>query len=142
MLALAMIVTAVMVVPGDVPGKVSEEMAREAEPLDLSGEWKGNLHVEGKESEPETEVMIKNGRMTSRSGRGQVSGDIEMLSNQGGKVRFKWGTKTFLGIYQQQGDRLLLCLRRDDKGRKGYPTSFRACADQALIIFHRVKTNK
>lgn len=145
MSALAMILTAAMTVPGDGPEKASSEVAYSPEPLNLRGEWKLILQVKDKESEPKTEMTIKNGWMEARSPQGRVGSHVKMLFNQGGKVRFRWMTGAYHGIYQQQGDRLMLCLRKyddDDKGGEGYPTSFRASADQALIIFHRVKPHK
>jgi hypothetical protein len=44
-----------------------------------------------------------------------------------------------LGIYQQHGDRLIICYRDVDKGR---PTSFQAGEDQALLTLRRVKPGK
>ena len=139
MSALAMILTVAVVISDGDQAKVSAEMAQE---LDLRGEWAGVLRIKGKETEGEGErkMTIKNGRMQARGGMKQATSYVEILFSREGKVRFKWLASTYHAIYQQQGDRLMLCLRQDDGDGKGsYPTSFRASTDQALIIFHRVK---
>lgn len=144
MSALAMILTAAMMVPGDGSGweKTFAEVVAAPAPLDLRGEWKGRVLVKDKENESEVEVTITNGRMQVQSEGRSVGGDLEVLFNREGKVRFKWATKTCHGIYRQEGDRFVLCLQQDDKYGAGYPTSFRAGTDQTLSIFHRVKPGK
>jgi hypothetical protein len=44
-----------------------------------------------------------------------------------------------LGIYKQDGDRIVICYQTESKGR---PMSFRAGDGQHLLILYRVKPGK
>jgi hypothetical protein len=141
MLALAMILTAAMMVPGDGPEKVSGEMVRESEPLDLKAKWVGTL-------ENETtlwEIRVPGNQWVYRQLRpkGRFRGPAYMIPDTvdegSGRLRLNWIDTPCLGIYQQHGDRLVISFR---ESRKGRATSFRPTDDQYLLILHRVESSK
>lgn len=119
MSALAMILTATIVVPGDVPEKVSGEMVQG---LDLSGRWKVILRLDGNEGPIRTD-LTKWGTVDEGAGR----------------VHFTSAGLTAYGIYEQRGDCVLICVA---KHRKPRPIRFEDGADQYLLILHRVKPRK
>ncbi len=122
MSALAMILTAAMAVPADGPEKVSGEIVRRE--LDLSGKWRGVLHhVNG--SKQEIEII-------SFEGWGAVD-------EGAGRVRFKDQFRTAYGIYEQRGDRLMICIALNGKPR---PTRFRAGDENLLLVLRRVRFSK
>jgi hypothetical protein len=64
----------------------------------------------------------------------------EITSEGKGKIKLRWFSTTYLGIYKDEGDRLMLCLRRASRG--GYPTSFTAGDRQELYVLRRVIGDK
>ena len=139
--ALAMILAAGMTVPGDVPKEAMEEIEQG---LDLRGRWEGFLFMGDKRKPWEVAIVIG-----SEKKQGVASFDLRLLLLLGrvvdeGKGRFRASDKyavleDILGIYQQDGDRLMICYR---DASKGWPTSFLSCKDQSLVILHRVKPAK
>lgn len=136
MSALAMLLTVAMVVPEDGPEKVSGEMVRG---LGLSGEWQGVLYHWGE----------------TYKGRGWIheDGEFAFIYRKFGNIPFAAPAGLvqneanghirigeYMGIYEQHGDRLWMCLRVDGH----QPTSFRIVNDNAqyLLILHRVKPRK
>jgi hypothetical protein len=131
--ALAMVLTAAMVVPGNGPEMVSAEMEQR---LDLRGEWEGTWHysVEGTRR-----VVITGNRLFFITGACAVGRPFVCVQESAGTFRAHWDGEACLGIYRYDGGRLLLCVR---EASKGYPTSFRAGAVQDLLILHRVQPRK
>ncbi len=121
MSALAMILTAVLAVPGDGPKKVPAEMV---EKLDLSGEWEGTWRdslgclwkakLRNSQLECKREDMIARGTLNSS--------DVKKE-----------------GIYKCEGDRLFICFA---PGQDKRPTAFRGGEGQELFILRRVKPRK
>lgn len=130
MSALAMILTATMAVVGNGPEKVSDEVEQR---LDLKGEWEGtwNTHL-GKR------FLIRLTPTEFHLDNGETTGVLRYpMSDEGnGKLRFRGR----LGIYQQDGDRLLICLAKTRTNQR--PTSFRIDEGQHLLLLHRVKLRK
>lgn len=122
MSALAMILTAAMAVPGDAPEKVSGEMVQQG--LDLSGEWEGVWHdVSGAKQEIE---------ITSFEGWGAVD-------EGAGRVRFRDKSLSAYGIYEQRGDRLMICVALLGKPR---PDKLQAGDGVQLFVLRRIKSKK
>jgi hypothetical protein len=132
MSALAMILMAAMVVPGDVPEKVSGEVSSVEKAL--LGEWKGTWEVNGKVLEVQME--IEKGWVGYLSIGVCARSRTEITDVGSGKFKLRWFSTTYLGIYKQEEDKVVLCLRRASRG--GYPTSFRAEDRQELYILHRI----
>lgn len=123
MTALAIILTAAMVLPENGSEKVSGEMVREAQPLDLSGEWE----VTWQDSLGRTwQGKLKNGRLECKRPGLTAHGTLKSGDEKE-------------GIYKWEGDRLFLCF---STGRNGRPTSFRGGAGQELFILRRIKPRK
>jgi hypothetical protein len=140
MSALAMILTAAMMVPGDGPEKVSAEV-RKPQPLDLRGKWKGIRKTE----KGEYEVLASDGmsqlscRPLPRGKQGPSYLTPRITDEGKGKLRLMWFDNPCLGIYEQDGDRLTICFR---DVRKGRPISLRTVGGQELLILHRIKPRK
>lgn len=121
MSALAMILTAAMVVPGDGSEKVPMEMVQG---FDMSGEWKAWWRDD-------------------KWGVGIETAPHKLLSNTvfegGNKLRMTYRGGCHLGIYKQEHNRIVICLRELGCGR---PTDFRVKLDEELLILHRVKFRK
>jgi hypothetical protein len=146
MSALAMILTAAMAVPGDGPEKVTGKIAEEAklQRLDLSGDWKGKWTLNGHTYD----VMLRDGALHRFACPCQQVGLIRELMpftfiDEGrGKLKINspWSRNGHsLGIYRQQGDKLVIYYCDAEKGR---PTAFRAGEEHNVLIFHRVKSRK
>ncbi len=132
MSALAMILTAAMVVPGDGLEKVSGEMEQR---LDLSGEWFGTRD----DGCVASDILLLPGRGTVCVGGCGVA-DLFVCFDRGhGVADVKWGSEKFLGIYRQQGDSIIICFRAPSRGR---PTAFRSGDDRILFTLHRIKSSK
>ena len=138
MSALAMVLTAAIVVPGDGPEKVSGEIELE-QGLNLSGEWQGVLYHWG-------ETYKGNGWI-------HEDGEFAFIYRRFGNIPFATPAGLvkdegngylqigeYVGIYEQRGDRLRMCLSFDGPR----PTSFRIGNDnaQCLLILRRVKSSK
>lgn len=124
MSALAMILTAAMVVPGDGP---KYESAKIVQRLDLSGKWKGYCNPGLPIGEHE---MNFKGWGVIDEGAGRVR--LKLPSVDG----VSW---TVYGIYEQDGDRLKICFSIDGKSR---PTRFDGGGDQYLYDIRRVKSSE
>jgi hypothetical protein len=142
MSALAMILTAAMMVPGDGPEKASGEIARERQPLDLSGEWEGTLQDA---TTPKGGIKMK-AKMLAEDFYYSKEPDLrfyrglaEVYDEGAGRMRFEPEAGKILGIYQQDGDRVIMCIG-DANGNR--PDSFRIGKGQQLLILHRVKSRK
>jgi uncharacterized protein (TIGR03067 family) len=132
--ALAMIVTAAMVVPGDMPEKVSGEME---ERLDLRGEWEGRWWPN---KDASLEVTLRDGSIQlSDKSRPSLPVVFKIIDEAEGVLHVQYDASRHHGIYKWDNDRLVLCLREANKGR---PTSFQARDGQQLFILHRVKPRK
>jgi hypothetical protein len=129
MSALAMILTAAMVVPGDVPEKVSGEMEQG---LDLSGEWEGTITYGG---EAKDVVMLDFTLIEFEWSRVYLS-NWKVQDEGQGRFRLIEVFRPYIGIYEWRSDCLALCYAKADIGR---PTSFQASDGQILLILHRVK---
>jgi hypothetical protein len=140
MSALAMILTAAMMVPGDWPEKVSGEV-RKPQQLDLRGEWRGIRKTE----KDKYEVYASEGmgslscRRLPKGRQGPFYLSPRITDEGGGKLRLIWWDNPCLAIYEQDGDRLTICFR---DARKGRPISFRSSDGHDLLILHRVKPRK
>lgn len=133
MSTLAMILTAAMGVPGDVPERESGQIA-ETQPLALSGEWKGSWS----NSSGNFKVIVTREKVSLADNRAPIM--VWIVRDEGeGRIQLNYWMLTYLGIYRQEGDRLLICLREASQGR---PTSFRVSDGQDLLILHRVKPRK
>lgn len=121
MSALAMILTAAMVVPGDGRERVSMEMVQV---FDLSGEWKARW-------------------IDDRWGVGIETAPHKLLANtvfEGvNKLRITYRGGCHLGIYKEEANHVVICLREPGRGR---PRDFRVKPDQELLILHRAKPRK
>jgi hypothetical protein len=121
MSALALVLAAGMVL-GDGPGRTSGEVEQG---LDLRGRWEGT-YIAG----------IGQGGLMSREG---IFGLDDLTDEGGGKLSSGRGKNRRLGIYRQDDDNLIFCIREAGKGR---PTSFVPSEDQTLYILNRVKPRK
>lgn len=131
--ALVMILTAAMAVPGNGPEMVSAEMEQV---LDLRGKWEG-----------EWEDMQCQ-RFKARIEDGLLDLDYEggdrrvmhiKITNKGqGRFCITLRGVNFLGVYRQDGNRMIFCLR-DPEDR---PTYLWNGGAQARFILHRVKPRK
>lgn len=133
MSALAMILTAAMVVPGDGPEKVSGEMARERKTLNLKGQWKAVLYghgpvFQGEATVVDREFRVRAGKFVFIFGEAVDEGD--------GNLRMCGR----LGIYKQDGDQLRICLSHPNGFPR--PTSFKAENRQCLIELTRIRPAK
>jgi hypothetical protein len=62
-----------------------------------------------------------------------------IVDDGGGNVRMEYRNGWHLGIWKQEGDRLVICLREPGFGR---PIDFQVRNEQELLILHRVKPRK
>ncbi len=126
MSALAMILTAAMVVPGDGAEKGSSEIAQPK--LDVSGRWRGWMKGARDASEVPTLDLNKWGIVDEGEGRLRF------------KIRDVDGVRrTVYGIYKQRGDHLEICFALVGKLR---PTRFEGGEERCLLVLRRVKSSK
>jgi hypothetical protein len=141
MSALAMLLTAAMVTPVDVSEKVSGEV-KLTDSLDLSGEWQGVWKAADK-AEYEVHQLEGRGAWSYRRLPKGQQGPAYLspgITDEGeGRLRLTWVDDPCLGIYEQDGDCLIICFR---EARKGRPLSFRSGDGQHFLILHRVKPGK
>jgi hypothetical protein len=128
--ALAMVLMAAMAVPGNGPENVSREVEQR---LDLSGEWEG---IYTTDKEQTLRVHLNRYRVRLENDDCDFAFDNSMVDEGRGRLRFQG----LLGIYQQDEERLIICLGRI--GTHERPTSFRIGNGQSLLILHRVKPRK
>jgi hypothetical protein len=135
-ITLAMILAAGMAV-GNGPEKISGETEQR---LDLRGEWEGFWW---EDSDSVGLAEWSEGTIVGRFGHGHFRflhwGWIKNEGNGRCLVERFRGDREVLGIYHQDGDRLVFCIGRTGLGR---PTSFTADEDRHLLILHRVKRRK
>ena|SRR5262245_33573684 len=140
--ALAMVLMAAMAIPGNGPEKVSGEVEQG---LDLSGKWEaicyrpGGGVLRGQASISEEGGLSISGQQgpARRGGQGRFHIAFGKVIDEGsGHIRSQ--NSLGIGIYKQEGDRLLICFGYD----KHRPTSFRAGDGQFLLILRRVKPGK
>jgi len=129
MSALAMILTAAIAVPGNGPEMVSGEVVEEPQPLNLSGKW--DMSLFSSDQPPSTwknldSETLKFGLEITDEGKGRL------------RMTRKSGT-TFLGIYRQEQDRIIISFRVREKG---YPTDYSPNKEKIVIILHRAKPRK
>lgn len=141
MSALAMILTAAMMVPGHGPENVSGEMVRESEPLDLKAKWKGIWYrPNGSKWDVEIVDHFLSAEIDDGCTLGFCAWRLERTTDEGGgKLVLREGEKVDLGIYEQHNDRLVICYSVSGRTR---PTSFRSCKGQHLLVLHRIKSRK
>jgi len=143
MSALAMILTAALVVPGDGPEKVLGDVERLPQPLDLRGKWKGTISkYDRKYGEFGAKVYFSGGRLKVEDNAkpGEFVADVQacFVDEGNGKFRFRLnGDQLYLGIYRQEGDRFIGCI-----GHKDRPSEFKLAERRALISLHRVNSRK
>jgi hypothetical protein len=137
MLALAMVLATAMTVPGNGPEKVSGEMVRERQPLNLQGKWKATVYWRGPVIKGEASVVEQQFRVEfGKNNHVEVRAWRKPIDEGNGNLRMGRN----LGIYEQDGNRLRICISTlDDESR---PTSFHADEKQCLLILHRVKPRK
>ncbi len=131
MSALAIIVTAAMVVPADLPEKGSREMTYS---FYLSGEWEGI----GLDENGQAYRRVFLDHLRFRYETDNVGGDFwtPFIFENGGKLRYR-GCASILGIYRQEAERLYICYRQGSR-----PTTYRGGSGQTLLILHHVKPRK
>ena len=139
MSALAMILTATMVVPANDPHKVSEEIEQAG--IDLSGEWEGTSPCESWQKI--IKVDISGGQIRFHfhyKGFGVYTIPWKVIDEGKGKIRNDCQEdKPFLGIYQWRGDRVYICYGYINQPR---PTNFEPGQGKRVLILHRVKSRK
>jgi hypothetical protein len=138
--ALAIVLTAAMAVPGNGPERVSGEMEQG---LDLRGEWEG-IWWHGSDCAGVAEWS--DGMIMGRFGDSPCFLFLFLnwcfIKDEGdGRCLYENfpGDRDRLGIYEQDADRLVICIGRTDKRR---PSSFTTGDDRHLLILHRVKPRK
>lgn len=122
------IVLSVLFTPGNVPEGSSGEIEQV---LDISGGWEGKL-------DGEFLARLENGQITVELKPGTGFYDLyasRIVDEGGGRLRTEC-TKTFLGIYRQDRDKLIICEQHWSYGR---PTRFISNERQNMLIFHRIK---
>jgi hypothetical protein len=127
---LGMVLMAGMVVPGNGPEKVSEGMEQG---LDMRGEWEGTWdnHV-GKMMR----VKLTQDTIHMDTGAVIISVKNSIIDEGNGKLSYEG----VLGLYQQDGERLLICIGFPETNQR--PNSFRKDEWKNLFILHRVKPGK
>src|SRR5262245_46202881 len=130
--ALAMVLMAAMVVPGNGAEKVSWEMEQG---LDLSGEWEGTFGSKG------GQAWTWNARLSSgilkcwdQQNRQRGQGQVRFVDKGGGKVSVGFGDKPLFfhhGTYKQESDLIVI----------SYPVGPKKDR-QIIITLRRVKPGK
>lgn len=136
MSALAIILTVAMVVSADGQEKVSEAVI-ESRPLELHGKWKGVWHC------------FRGPNVTTAMNYNEPIDPVQhriradwIVDEGNGRCKFtdpgRPGPPS-LGIYRQEKNKLIICIRRPGDGR---PTEFTREDFQDIVILHRVKSRK
>ena len=131
MSTLVLMLAAGMTVPGDVPKEAMEEIEQR---LDLGGEWEGMWY--GGRTGVDALVYLSGTRITLLCEDSFTRYHHRITDEGKNKLRFL----DVPGIYEHDGDRLLICFRMGFGS--GRPTSFQAGDGQVLLILHRVKSRK
>jgi hypothetical protein len=139
MSALAMILTAAMVAPGNGPEMESGKIAQNEQGFDLRGIWEGSLRMRRADGTYYTVPgSYQDGKLTIVELDGPEVVKVVFIDEGKGKFRYravKEGEEG-LGIYKWNQEQLVLCL-----GEKKRPSSFRD-EDGFILILHRVKPCK
>jgi hypothetical protein len=134
MSALAMILTAAMLVSGDVPEKVLGEVEQG---LDLRGEWGGFS------PSADLPIDVSGGKLRFRGGGAGISNYMvpwKVADEGNGKIRIKFqGSEPVLGIYKWRGDEVDICYAYANRPR---PTSFEPGEGRTVLILHRVQPGR
>jgi hypothetical protein len=130
MSALAMILTAAMVVPGDGPEKVSGEI-KKGERLDLRGKWK--LEFGAGTLETLTREELIRALRIQDMGEGRLR--MALPKSYKGDLVFI----PYTGTYRQERDRVVIQFRMVVEKT---PTAFRDHYRRGYIILHRIKSDK
>ncbi len=142
MLALAMILTAAMMVPGNGPEKASGDVTGKKPGLDLKGKWEGDLSIQQPDGSPLTvPVTYQDGKLASGDSGEAVVMKLVFIDEGEGKCRCRnvGADQQTLGIYKWKREQLFICFNEDGKGR---PTNFTAKGANCLLTLHRVKPCK
>ena len=135
---LAIILTAAMVIPRNAPQKVSWKLIRESEPLDLSAEWEGTLE----EYDGETmRVKLTKDQIYFDIGDAGNRFHWRIIDEGSGKFSFWISEPPTLGIYHQEGDRLIMCDIFPGFHHQR-PKSFEKKKGISFLILHRVNPRK
>lgn len=140
MSALAMILTAAMVIPGDGPEMASGEIRQG---LDLSGEWVGTVkssdgHVTG-------DVQLRNGKLRVVAKITYCLPEVRTFEKDWVYVDEEEGKLLLFesrrpGIFRQHRDRVTICYHvMEGKER---PTDFQTGEGRVFYFLHRVKSRK
>lgn len=134
--ALAMVLMTAMVVPGNGSEKASGEMEQG---LDIHGEWKGIWYgCHGNT----VNVRFCEGFIELTDNNGEGLGARVAFTDEGkGKFRLRIDDDdrtTYLGIYRQEGDRIIACLGGNHRPKDFLPSE----EHDILFIVHRVKSRK
>lgn len=145
MSALAMILTAAMVVPGDGPTMESGEVVQLPQPLNLRECWWEGFYQspKGRWLPAASNVLcgpdfVIEATLPNGSHCAVLHLDKSLIDEGNGKLSIAKEV-AYLGIYKQEDDRVIISLR---PAEKGYPTKFGAGDGQSLLILHRVKPRK
>lgn len=140
MSALAMILTATMVVPASGPEKVSGEVEQR---LDLSGDWEGSVCTEEGRIVPAYFESLGDNwyGLILGEDRKALKGLLlgEIVDEGSGRLHAKLEKRIRLGIYEQNRGKLTICLTRPGASR---PCVLQGGNGQTLLILHRVKSRK
>ena len=132
--ALAMVLTAAMVVPASGPEMVSGEIE---DRLDLSGAWEGTML-----DESGSVFLVCYGEGLLQVGMPGITftTPFEPIEEGHGRFRLNDGQLPVLGIYKWESGRVFICRGYPGKAR---PPSFHVGIEQhSLIILHRVQPGK
>ncbi len=112
-------------------GAAAEDVRRG---LHLRGRWEGVLRNE--HGEVFTATLEGNVLLTYVI----LSHKVAVTDEGQGRLRLRWAFRDHLGIYHQEGDRLLIAFRDDSRGR---PASFWPAGEgHHLLILRRVRPAK
>jgi hypothetical protein len=125
-----MVLMAAMPVPGSGPEKVLGEVEQG---LDLRGEWEGTWDNHGGKT---MRVKLTEDKIHMNTGAVIISVKNSIIDEGNGKLHYEG----VLGLYQQDGERLLICL--GFPGTNQRPKSFQKDEWKNLLILHRVKPGK
>jgi hypothetical protein len=133
---LVMVLAAAMGVAGNGPENVSTEMEQT---LDMRGEWRGTWHGSHGGF---VNVRFCEGTIELTEDNGEGLGARVAFTDEGkGNFRLRIDDdddRVYLGIYRQEGDRVIACLGGNRRPRDFKPSE----RHDILFIVHRVKPRK
>ena len=134
--AVAMVLVTAMAIPGSGPEKLSGETERG---LDLRGHWRVTYSCISGQTDKWL-AIVEGGHFNLRSEDKTLTINYGEVRDEGcGDIRWTGGPRELLGIYRQDGDQVIVCLREANSGR---PTSFSTKDNQDIMILRRVKPHK